>query len=171
MRKLTRTEANFENLLEAALLIEGHCSHAKRRGCCCRECDECEKNYMMEYGEDNEEGDDYEPTLADLVAELENKPKNTEVRYGDDPEADKPKYNKIPKKPNEENEARRIEHIAKVVNTGVSLPTKQELEKKGGGILGFGVDPVIKRIKELRGEVEGQLTGIITRLRAGGGVY
>ena len=45
MKKLTRTEANFENLLEAAILLEGHCRHAEH-GCSCRGCDECEENYM-----------------------------------------------------------------------------------------------------------------------------
>ena len=83
MRKLTRTEANFENLLEAALLVEGHCSHAEH-GCSCRGCDECEENYMM----DSEEGE--KESLADLIGryvEGEDKP-NTDVRYGDDPRAD-----------------------------------------------------------------------------------
>ena len=86
MRKLTRTEANFENLLEAALLVEGHCSHAEH-GCNCRGCDECEENYMME----SEEGE--KESLADLIDRyVEGKP-NTRVRYGDDPRADDEEYN------------------------------------------------------------------------------
>lgn len=62
MRKLTRTEANFENLLEAAILVEGRCSHAAH-GCSCRGCDECEENYTG-YSED--EGADRE-SLHDLM--------------------------------------------------------------------------------------------------------
>jgi len=85
MRKLTRTEANFENLLEAALLVEGHCSHASH-GCSCRGCDECEENYMME----SEEGE--KESLADLIDRyVEGKP-NTDVPYGDDPRADDEEY-------------------------------------------------------------------------------
>jgi len=84
MRKLTRTEANFENLLEAALLVEGHCSHASR-GCSCRGCDECEENYMG-----YEEGE--KESLADLIDRyVEGKP-NTDVPYGDDPRADDEEY-------------------------------------------------------------------------------
>ena len=86
MRKLTRTEANFENLLEATLLVEGHCSHAEH-GCSCRGCDECEENYMMESEEEEKE------SLADLIDRyVEGKP-NTDVPYGDDPRADDKKYN------------------------------------------------------------------------------
>jgi hypothetical protein len=85
MRKLTRTEANFENLLEAALLVEGHCSHAAH-GCNCRGCDECEENYMMESEEGKKE------SLADLIGKyVEGKP-NTDVPYGDDPRADDEEY-------------------------------------------------------------------------------
>jgi hypothetical protein len=85
MRKLTRTEANFENLLEAALLVEGHCSHAAH-GCSCRGCDECEENYMM----GSEEGE--KESLADLIDRyVEGKP-NTAVRIGEDPRADDEEY-------------------------------------------------------------------------------
>lgn len=83
MRKLTRTEANFENLLETALLVEGHCSHAAH-GCSCRGCDECEENYR------HEEGEEEDLTLAELI-DRELGP-NTEVSYGDDPRADSEKY-------------------------------------------------------------------------------
>lgn len=61
MKKLTRTEANFENLLEAAILLEGHCRHAEH-GCACRGCDECEENYMA----GQEEGE-AELTLDELI--------------------------------------------------------------------------------------------------------
>jgi hypothetical protein len=90
MRKLTRTEANFENLLEAALLVEGHCSHAAH-GCSCRGCDECEENYMAEYEEGEKE------SLADLIDRyVEGKP-NTKERYEGpnylgDPRADDEEY-------------------------------------------------------------------------------
>ncbi len=62
MRKLTRTEANFENLLEAAILVEGRCSHAAH-GCSCRGCDECEENYTG--GSDDEDAD--RESLHDLM--------------------------------------------------------------------------------------------------------
>jgi hypothetical protein len=62
MRKLTRTEANFENLLEAAILVEGRCSHAAH-GCSCRGCDECEENYT---GYSDDEDADRE-SLHDLM--------------------------------------------------------------------------------------------------------
>jgi len=62
MRKLTRTEANFENLLEAAILVEGRCSHAVH-GCRCRGCDECEENYTG--GSDDEDAD--RESLHDLM--------------------------------------------------------------------------------------------------------
>lgn len=61
MKKLTRTEVNFENLLEAAILLEGHCRHAEH-GCSCRGCDECEENYRVE----QEEGE-AELTLDELI--------------------------------------------------------------------------------------------------------
>lgn len=61
MKKLTRTEANFENLIESAILLEGHCRHAEH-GCSCRGCDECEENYRIE-----QEGGEAELTLAELI--------------------------------------------------------------------------------------------------------
>jgi hypothetical protein len=85
MRKLTRTEANFENLLEAALLVEGHCSHASH-GCSCRGCDECEENFKAEYEEGEKE------SLADLIDRYVDGKPDTDVPYGDDPRADDEEY-------------------------------------------------------------------------------
>ena len=108
MRKLTRTEANFENLLEAALLVEGHCSHAEH-GCNCRGCDECEENYMMESEEGKKE------SLADLIGKyVEGKP-NTDVPYGDDPRADSEEYDM-----DEEEET--LDVFSKAMDIAVSAP-------------------------------------------------
>jgi len=161
MRKLTRTEANFENLLEAALLVEGHCSHASR-GCSCRGCDECEENYMME----SEEGE--KESLADLIGKyVEGKP-NTDVPYGDDPRADDEEYDN----PDEEQEAFQIGDIGDVIKTAVELPTEKELKAKRGGIaFGLGGDPVVDKVIKIRREVGNKLDAITARLRGGGGVY
>ena len=108
MRKLTRTEANFENLLEAALLVEGHCSHASR-GCCCRGCSECEENYS-----ENNEG---ELTLKQLI-DRELGP-NTDVPYGDDPRADDDEYD------NEENEGAALggyDSVSKALELVTKMP-------------------------------------------------
>lgn len=108
MRKLTRTEANFENLLEAALLVEGHCSHAEH-GCSCRGCDECEENYMTE----SEEGE--KESLAELIGRyVEGKP-NTDVPYGDDPRADSEEYDM-----DEEEET--LDVFSKAMDIAVSAP-------------------------------------------------
>ena len=118
MRKLTRTEANFENLLEAALLVEGHCSHAAH-GCSCRGCDECEENYMM----DSEEGE--KESLADLIDRyVEGKP-NTKVRYGNDPRADSEEYNI------DEEEEETLEVFSKAMDIAVNAPDRGFLGIKG----------------------------------------
>ena len=65
---------------------------------------------------------------------------NTNVPYGDDPEADNPDYN-------ENNE---LSNIASAVGAVMNLPTDKELKKKAGGILGIGSDPVIDRARKIR---------------------
>lgn len=117
MRKLTRTEANFENLLEAVLLVEGHCSHAAH-GCSCRGCDECEENFKMEYEEEEKE------SLADLIDRyVEGKP-NTDVPYGDDPRADDEEYDM-----DEEEET--LDVFSKAMDIAVSAPDRGLLGLKG----------------------------------------
>jgi hypothetical protein len=53
MKKLTRREADFESLIEAAILLEGRCERAAH-GCKCRGCDECEENYQTMSGDEEE---------------------------------------------------------------------------------------------------------------------
>ena len=130
MRKLTRTEANFENLLEAALLVEGHCSHAEH-GCNCRGCDECEENYMM----DSEEGE--KESLADLIGRyVEGKP-NTKVRYGDDPRADSKEYD-------EEQEG-----MTGPVGTAIDILSRQKQIEAGSPEVKRLLNPAKKIIQDL----------------------
>lgn len=144
MRKLTRTEANFENLLEAALLVEGHCSHAEH-GCSCRGCDECEENYMMESEEEEKE------SLASLIGkyvEGEDKP-NTDVPYGDDPEADKEKYD-IPDEENDE---------LNLISTGMEIATRAPDRNR----LGRAVSS--KRAQDLMTAADSITKGILNKAR------
>lgn len=143
MRKLTRTEANFENLLEAALLVEGHCSHAKH-GCCCRGCDECEENYMME----SEEGE--KESLADLIGkyvEGEGKP-NTDVPYGDDPRAD-----------DEDNGGYDEEQEGMIdpVNTAIGLLTKKDQIQASPQSVRSILDPAVEKARRMLTKLAGGL--------------
>jgi hypothetical protein len=132
MRKLTRTEANFENLLEAALLVEGHCSHASH-GCSCRGCDECEENYMME----SEEGE--KESLADLIDRyVEGKP-DTKDRYEGsdylgDPRGDEEEYNA-------EEEEDTLNVFSKAMDLALAAPDS--------GFLGLKGKIVSKRTKDI----------------------
>lgn len=157
MKKLTRTEANFENLLEAAILLEGHCRHAEH-GCSCRGCDECEENYMA----GQEEGES-ELTLDELI-DRELGP-NTDIPYGDDPRADSEEYDE------DAEEMDQISGIGDVINAVVSLPTDKELKQKRGGILGIGSDPVIQKVRDVRRQAGTRLDKILKRLDNNSGVY
>jgi hypothetical protein len=79
------------------------------------------------------------PGLREIIDSL-GKP-NTNVPYGDDPEADNPDYN-------ENNELR---NIADVVGAVVNIPTDKELKDKAGGtVFGIGRDPVIQKARKVR---------------------
>ena len=96
------------------------------------------------------------PGLREIIDSL-GKP-NTNVPYGDDLEADKPDYN-------ENNE---LSNIADAVGAVMNLPTKKELKEKGGGILGIGRDPVIKKALDVRSKavkaLDNELRDIESRL-------
>jgi hypothetical protein len=80
------------------------------------------------------------PGLREIIDSL-GKP-NTNVPYGDDPEADNPDYN-------ENNE---LGNIADAIDVVMNMPTNKELKEKGGGVLGIGRDPVIRDALKLRDE-------------------
>jgi len=140
MRKLTRTEANFENLLEAALLVEGHCSHAAH-GCSCRGCEECEENFEMESNSNStmDPGEEMAIRLAEL-AELyfggEEKP-DTDVPYGDDPRADDEEYD-------EEQEA-----MTSPVGTAIDILSRQKQIEVGSPEVKRLLNPAKKIIQDL----------------------
>lgn len=135
-----RFKPDFDHLLETAYIVEGHGCHGAAHGCCCRGCSECEENYKHEENYESEMEESGEPGLREIMDSL-GKP-NTNVPYGDDPEADSPEYN-------ENNE---LANISDVVGAVMNLPTKKELKEKGGGILGIGRDPVIKKALDVRGK-------------------
>jgi hypothetical protein len=195
MRKLTRTEANFENLLEAAILVEGRCSHAAH-GCSCRGCDECEENYTG-YSDDEDadreslhdlmklsEIPDFDPpagiTVGDYRKTLRRKILSLDKNKGDNPTLAELIDNELGERPNtdipydnpdEEQEAFQIGDIGDVIKTAVSLPTEKELKQKKGGFLGIGGDPVVDKVIKIRREVGNKLDAITARLKQGGGVY
>ena len=135
-----RFKPDFDHLLETAYIVEGHGCHGAAHGCCCRGCSECEENYKHEENYESEMEESGEPGLREIIDSL-GKP-NTNVPYGEDPEADSPEYN-------ENNE---LSNISDVVGAVMNLPTKKELKEKGGGIgiLGIGRDPVIKKALDVR---------------------
>lgn len=147
---------DFDHLLDTAYIIEGHSCHGAGQGCCCRGCSECEENYRNEnYESEMEESE--EPGLREIMDSL-GKP-DTDAPYGEDPEADNPEYN-------ENNE---LANISDVVGAVMNLPTKKELKEKGGGILGIGRDPVIKKALNVRSKavqaLDKELRDIESRLR------
>ena len=121
-----RFKPDFEHLLEAAYIVEGHGCHGAAHGCCCRGCSECEENYKHEENYESEMEESGEPGLREIIDSL-GKP-NTNVPYGDDPEADNPEYN--------ENNEVDLGDISNVIGTVMNIPTEQELRAKSGGFFG-----------------------------------
>jgi hypothetical protein len=140
MKKLTRREADFESLIEAAILLEGRCERAAH-GCKCRGCDECEENYQTMSGDEEEN-----LTLDELINRELGPEKGDRYEYeGEDP------YYEY----DEENE--NIDRIAKTITAVTNLPTERELKQKRGGVLGIGGDPVVDKLIQVRRRAVGEL--------------
>jgi hypothetical protein len=153
MRKLTRTEANFENLLEAAILVEGRCSHAAH-GCSCRGCDECEENYTG-YSDDEDadreslhdlmklsEIPDFDPpagiTVGDYRKTLRRKILSLDKNKGDNPTLAELIDNELGERPNtdvpyeyrgrdEEEEATGVDSVSKALELVAKMPEGSKL--------------------------------------------
>ena len=94
-----------------------------------------------------------EPGLREIIDSL-GKP-NTNVPYGEDPEADSPEYN-------ENNE---LANISNVIGAVMNLPTDKELKaKQGGNIFGRGGDSVIKKARDVREFAVGALDRELNKL-------
>lgn len=121
-----RFKPDFDHLLETAYIVEGHGCHGAAHGCCCRGCSECEENYKHEENYESEMEKSGEPGLREIIDSL-GKP-NTNVPYGDDPEADNPEYNEN----NEgDNEGDKISAAVSALN---ALPSEERLKKEKGKI-------------------------------------